>query len=68
MEQVNTYVWNPLHRNHQWEKAGIYPTYWGLLYIWKCKKCGDIQVKIEQKSDYQRIRVVTTSITIEKKV
>lgn len=67
-EKFKTLVWNPLHKVHQFEKAGVYPTYWGLLYMWKCIKCGELEIKIEKKSEFQRIRVVSTSVTIEKKV
>lgn len=65
--EFNTYVWSPLHSNHSFEKAGVYPTYLGILYVWKCSKCGDVQMKVEKKSAYQRINVSTISISIEKK-
>jgi len=63
--EVRTYVWSPLHKIHNYERAGVYPTYLGVLCIWKCDKCGDIQIKVEKWSGHQRISVSTTSISIE---
>jgi hypothetical protein len=48
-DQKGTYVWTPVHKSHKLIRAGIFPTYLGVLFIHKCEICGDVEVKIENK-------------------
>jgi len=44
-----TLVWREEHENHNFLKAGIYDTYFGLMYMYKCDKCGDIKINWKKK-------------------
>ncbi len=44
-----TLLWSPFHISHNFMKYGIFKTYLGVFYLWKCNKCGDLKFDLYSK-------------------